>query len=83
MRAQLALTALMFVLASCAGPSANTASAEYSAGYGDGCATGQARGTYPSQPPVRDAEAFTHNADYKSGWRAGYNACVVRHDPGP
>ena len=81
MRAQLALAALMLFLASCAGQGANTASPEYSAGYSDGCATGQARGTYPPQPPVRDSDAFNHNADYKSGWRTGYNGCLVRRDP--
>jgi hypothetical protein len=79
MRAQLALAA--FILASCAGAGANTDSPDYAAGYGDGCATGQARGGYPPPRPVRDEHAFNHSADYKAGWRSGYNVCLVRREP--
>jgi hypothetical protein len=85
MRAQLALIARFvltaIVLSSCAGAHADTDSPDYAAGYGDGCATGQARGGYPPPPPVRDDQAFNHSADYKAGWRSGYNACLVRRDP--
>ena len=84
MRAQLLIALLLAsatcALAACAGDKADTNSPDYSAGYGDGCATGQAGKTYPPQPPVRDSYAFNHSVDYKSGWRAGYNACLVRRD---
>ena len=69
-------------LAACAGTHANTDSPDYGAGYSDGCSTGQSRGSYPPQPVVRDNHAFENSADYKAGWRAGYNACLVRQGGG-
>ena len=78
----LMLLAMLLALGGCAGDSnVNRDSPDYAAGYSDGCATGQARDTYPRGRVTRDEEAFRHNADYKAGWRTGYNACAV-HQPG-
>jgi hypothetical protein len=78
-----ALLALaLMALSACAGDKARTDSPGYAAGYSDGCSTGQSRGTYPPQHAVRDDHAFNHNPDYKAGWRAGYNACLVRRGGG-
>jgi hypothetical protein len=79
--AALALAVASAGLGSCAGASSDKNAPDYQAGYSDGCATGQARGGYPPPPPIRDADAFNHNADYRSGWRSGYNSCLVRRDP--
>jgi hypothetical protein len=79
MRIPSSLALSVFVaLSACASNSANTGSAEYNAGYSDGCATGSSAGGYPKSPTIRDEYAFRHNADYKAGWRTGYNACVVK-----
>ena len=73
----LALAALV-ALAACASANVSTDSADYHAGYSDGCATGASAGGYPRNATVRDETAFRHNPDYKAGWRTGYNACVVK-----
>jgi hypothetical protein len=64
-------------LAACAGE-ANTHSPDYGAGYSDGCASGSSADSYPRGRKIRDEQAFRDNADYKAGWRSGYNACVVK-----
>lgn len=84
MRIPLPLWAMaLMLLGACAGNDVDTQSAEYSAGYSDGCATGSAADSYPRGRVVRNEQAFRHNADYKSGWRAGYNACVVKSGQDP
>lgn len=72
------LLASLMALIGCASQSANTDSADYQAGYSDGCASGSAADGYPRGRKIRDEQAFANNPDYKSGWRAGYNACVVK-----
>ena len=68
----------MAMLAACASESVNTSSADYSAGYSDGCSSGSMADSYSRKRVVRDASAYKNSADYKSGWHTGYNACVVR-----
>jgi hypothetical protein len=78
-------TAVMFaglVLAGCAGGSANQDSAEYQAGYGDGCATGGARAARLPQNPQRDNELYAKSADYRAGWASGYHVCGPSDNPG-
>ena len=81
LRILLASTALL-LLGACAGERVNTDSADYSAGYSDGCTSGSSADSYPRARVTRDEQAFRSNADYKAGWRTGYNACRVRsgHD---
>ncbi len=73
----LALSAFVF-LSACAGERANTDSADYGAGYADGCASGSSADSYPRGRVTRDEHAFRNSADYKAGWRTGYNSCLVR-----
>ena len=70
-------------LAACASDEDRSDSPDYSAGYADGCTTGSSRGAHPPYPVTRDNNAFAHNADYKAGWRTGYNACLVRSGNDP
>jgi hypothetical protein len=66
------------LLCACASDHVDTDSADYNAGYSDGCASGSSAGSYPRSRPIRDESAFRRNPDYKAGWRTGYNACVVK-----
>lgn len=62
-------------LSGCATSNANRQSAEYQAGYGDGCSTGSARASRIQQEPQRNQELYEANADYRAGWASGYNVC--------
>jgi hypothetical protein len=62
-------------LAACTTTTANRDSAEYQAGYADGCATGGARASRIAQEPQRDENLYANNADYRAGWASGYNVC--------
>ena len=64
------------------GTSANRESAEYQAGYNDGCATGSARASRLEQAPQRDQALYDANADYRAGWSNGYNVCGAGASPG-
>ena len=81
-RSALMATALM-LLTACASDKVNTNSADYGAGYSDGCSSGSIADSYPRGRKVRDEHAFRNNADYKAGWRTGYNACVVKTNQDP
>jgi hypothetical protein len=70
-----AVITIALLLASCAGTNANRDSAEYQAGYADGCATGGARASRIQQDPVRNDPLYANNADYRAGWSSGYNVC--------
>ena len=80
MRASDLAVLVLFALSGCAG-GANQDSADYQAGYSDGCASGSAADSY-RRHVTRDEHAFRHNSDYKAGWRSGYNACVVKSGGG-
>jgi hypothetical protein len=75
---------IVLPLAACAssGSPANRESAEYQAGYNDGCATGSARASRIEQPARRDQRLFDSNADYRAGWSSGYNVCGAGASPG-
>jgi hypothetical protein len=64
------------------GTSANRESAEYQAGYSDGCATGSSRASRLPQEPQRNADLYEANADYRAGWASGYNVCGAGSNPG-
>jgi hypothetical protein len=74
-------TALALVARASGGTTANRDSAEYQAGYNDGCATGSARASRLEQPPRRDQALFDTNADYRAGWANGYNVCGAGASP--
>jgi len=69
-------------LAACANSAANRDSAEYQAGYGDGCATGGARTAHLQQEPQRNDELYEKSADYRAGWANGYTICGAGNGPG-
>jgi hypothetical protein len=75
---------LLLPAAACAnsGQGANRDSAEYQAGYSDGCATGGARASRVDQPARRDQALFDTSADYRAGWSSGYNVCGAGASPG-
>jgi hypothetical protein len=62
--------------------SANRESAEYQAGYNDGCTTGSARASRLEQAPQRDQALYDINADYRAGWASGYKVCGAGASPG-
>jgi hypothetical protein len=70
------------VLGACAGSDANRDSAEYQAGYGDGCATGGQRGAHIQGEPQRDQALYEKSSDYRAGWASGYNVCGAGANPG-
>jgi hypothetical protein len=73
---------MALALVACAsGPPANRDSAEYQAGYNDGCATGSARASRLEQPPRRDRAFYDTNADYRAGWGSGYSVCGAGASP--
>jgi hypothetical protein len=48
----------------------------FKAGYSDGCASANARGTDLRRgDDVRDATAYQISKPYRSGWAAGYATC--------
>lgn len=77
---------LMFLLAACASrhrAEGHGNSPAYAAGYTDGCATASARAGGEVGGEVRDPGLFKSNADYRSGWRAGYGSCASPAPPNP
>jgi hypothetical protein len=72
------IPAALVMLSACAAETADTNSADYGVGYSDGCASGSSADSHPRGRVTRDEQAFRSNADYKAGWRTGYNACLVR-----
>ncbi|MEI9995751.1 MAG: hypothetical protein WDM91_14240 [Rhizomicrobium sp.] len=48
----------------------------FQAGYGDGCASANARGTdYRRGNTIRDDALYQASKPYRSGWAAGYSTC--------
>ena len=77
---------LMVVLSACASrhrAEGHGNSPTYAAGYTDGCATASARANGEIGGETRDQGLFKSNADYRSGWRAGYGGCVSTMPPNP
>jgi hypothetical protein len=47
----------------------------FKAGYSDGCASANARGSDVRGDMVRDEAAYQVSKPYRSGWSAGYSSC--------
>ncbi|MEI9887503.1 MAG: hypothetical protein WDN08_13570 [Rhizomicrobium sp.] len=47
----------------------------FRAGYSDGCASANARGSNVRGDTVRDDAAYEVSKPYRSGWAAGYSSC--------
>ena len=47
----------------------------FKAGYADGCASANARGTNYRGDQVRDEATYAVSKPYRSGWTAGYATC--------
>lgn len=48
----------------------------FQAGYSDGCASANARGTsYRRGDKIRDEALYATSQPYRSGWGAGYSLC--------
>ncbi|HEY4941558.1 MAG TPA: hypothetical protein VII56_09020 [Rhizomicrobium sp.] len=47
----------------------------FKAGYSDGCASANARGTNYRGDQVRDGAAYQSSQPYRAGWSAGYATC--------
>ncbi len=47
----------------------------FRAGYSDGCASANARGSDVRGDAVRDEAAYAVSKPYRSGWSAGYSSC--------
>jgi hypothetical protein len=47
----------------------------FKAGYSDGCASANARGTSFTGEKVRDEALFKTNQPYRAGWSNGYSTC--------
>lgn len=50
-------------------------SANYVAGYHDGCPSGKRAGGDSIQQATRDGSAYAAGGDYKTGWDYGYLSC--------
>ena len=48
---------------------------DFKAGYSDGCASANARGTSFRGEKVRDDALFKTNEPYRTGWSNGYSTC--------
>ena len=53
----------------------------FKAGYSDGCASANARGTSFRGDQVRDEAAYAVSKPYRSGWSAGYSTCNNQLNP--
>jgi len=73
----LRLVPAIFILSACAMDMnmANKDSPTYQVGYSDGCATGMAESSGRPMTPKRNAELFSADKDYRSGWAAGHADC--------
>lgn len=47
----------------------------FQAGYSDGCASANARGTNYRGDQVRDDALYQTSKPYRAGWSSGYSAC--------
>jgi hypothetical protein len=47
----------------------------FKAGYSDGCASANARGTNYRGDQIRDEAAYAASKPYRSGWASGYAGC--------
>lgn len=47
----------------------------FQAGYSDGCASANTRGTNYRGDKVRDEALYASSQPYRSGWGAGYSLC--------
>ena len=47
----------------------------FKAGYSDGCASANARGTSFTGSTIRDDAAFKTSEPYRAGWSSGYSTC--------
>ena len=80
-----AAVAAAWVLAGC-GPQGeqimiqNARSAEYSRGYGDGCASGRKAAGNTEVNATKDTQLYLNNARYKEGWDTGYKECKFREE---
>jgi hypothetical protein len=72
---------LFLALAACAG--GKPGSADFKAGYSDGCASAnQEGGANPrARNVIRDEAAWRGNKDYRSGWGRGFGACRAMTRP--
>ena len=48
---------------------------EFQAGYSDGCASANARGTNYRSDKIQDEALYKTSQPYRSGWGAGYSTC--------
>jgi hypothetical protein len=48
---------------------------EFQAGYSDGCASANARGTNYRNDKIQDDALYKISQAYRSGWGAGYSTC--------
>jgi len=55
----------------------------FKAGYSDGCASGNARGTNYAGDKVRDEAAYETSKPYRAGWSAGYSTCNNQYNANP
>lgn len=56
----------------------------FKAGYDDGCASANARGTdFRGGGVVRDEASYASSKPYRSGWSAGYSVCNTQLHPNP
>jgi hypothetical protein len=57
----------------------------FKAGYSDGCASANARGTNYRGDQVRDDAAYQSSAPYRAGWSAGLTNCnnQLNRNPNP
>ena len=49
--------------------------ADYKAGYGDGCASARPSANPRADTSLRDDEAYRTNRGYRLGWGEGFGAC--------
>jgi hypothetical protein len=75
------LLPLFLALSACAGGRAG--SADFKAGYSDGCASANREGgaNKREDSTVRDEAAYRGNKDYRSGWGRGFGACRAMTRP--
>ena len=55
----------------------------FKAGYSDGCASANARGTNYRGDTVRDDAAYETSRPYRAGWSAGYSTCNNQYNANP
>lgn len=75
-----ALFLLLPLLAGCAlfesrATKALRATADYKAGYGDGCASARPSANPRAGTHLRDEDAWRGNRGYRMGWGEGFSAC--------